>query len=187
MSNIIDMASFEHLRRSTSSERYRCPKTNILFPSIYKVLIPDCELVEDQPVFISTFSTEYRLKEPTDTFLLPDFPPLTSTRVITLSTEDDIYLDVIHFTNRDKALGFRQACLHLGLDPEYVRSTQDKQGTFILLARNDCPKKSGHIIYRCNGFQYIEGLGAEMECEYVAAFDSSGNIVTLIDIETTKN
>lgn len=61
MSNIIDMASFEHLRRSTSSERYRCPKTHILLPSIYKVLIPDCELVEDQPALINNLSIEYRL------------------------------------------------------------------------------------------------------------------------------
>ncbi len=47
MGDIIDMASFEHLRRSNSDDRYTCPKTNVTFPHIYKVMVPDGDLVND--------------------------------------------------------------------------------------------------------------------------------------------
>lgn len=183
MGNIIDMASFEHLRRSNSDDRYTCPKTNITFPHIYKVLVPDGELVDDVPVFIGTYSTEYRLKEPSSLEQLPGFPPLTATKISTLDAADEIYLDVIHFANKERALGFRQACGHLGLEPEYVRSFKDEQGVFLLLRRDDAPRKAGHIIYRSSGFQYFDALGAQMECEYVAAFNELGDLVLLQSIE----
>nr|WP_059390568.1 hypothetical protein [Pseudomonas toyotomiensis] len=183
MGNIIDMASFEHLRRSNTDDRYTCPKTNITFPHIYKVLVPDGDLVDDVPVFIGTYSTEYRLKEPSSLEQLPGFPPLTATKISTLDAADEIYIDVIHFNNKDRALGFRQACGHLGIEPQYVRSFKDEQGVFLLLCRDDVPKKIGHIIYRNSGLQYFDALGAQMECEYVAVFDSLGHAVPLIDIE----
>lgn len=183
MGNIIDMASFEHLRRSSTDDRYTCPKTNITFPHIYKVLVPDGDLVDDVPVFIGTYSIEYRLKEPSSLEPLPGFPPLTATKITTLDAADEIYLDVIHFTNKDKALGFRNACAHLGMEPECVHRLKDEQGIFLLLRRDDAPKKVGHIIYRSSDVQYVHGLGAEMECEYVAAFNSNGMAVSLQCIE----
>lgn len=183
MGNIIDMASFEHLRRSSTDDRYTCPKTNVTFPHIYKVLVPDGDLVDDVPVFIGTYSTEYRFKEPSSLEQLPGFPPLTATKISTLDAADEIYLDVIHFTQKDRALGFKQACEHLGIEPEHVRSFKDEQGIFLLLCRFDTPKKVGHIIYRSSGFQYFDALGAQMECEYVAAFNESGSVVSLADIE----
>lgn len=54
MGNIIDMASFEHLRRSKADDRYTCPKTNVTFPHIYKVQVPDGDLVNDVPAFVRT-------------------------------------------------------------------------------------------------------------------------------------
>ncbi|MDU9406611.1 hypothetical protein RTH74_03300 [Pseudomonas sp. zfem001] len=134
-------------------------------------------------VFIGTYSTEYRLKEPSSLEQLPGFPTLTATKISTLDAADEIYLDVIHFTNKDRALGFRQACGHLGLEPEHVCSFKDEQGVFLLLRRDDAPKKLGHIIYRSSDVQYIHGLGARMECEYVAAFSVEGNIVPMNCIE----
>ena len=147
MGNIIDMASFEHLRRSNTDDRYTCPKTNVTFPHIYKVLVPDGELVDDVPVFIGTYSTEYRLKEPSSLEQLPGFPPLTATKISTLDAADEIYLDVIHFASKERALGFRQACGYLGIEPESVRSFKDEQGVFLLLCRWVKSKKVGHIIY----------------------------------------
>ncbi|WP_312956087.1 hypothetical protein [Pseudomonas songnenensis] len=159
MGNIIDMASFEHLRRSNTDDRYTCPKTNVTFPYIYKVLVPEGELVDEVPVFIGTYSTEYRLKEPSNLEVLPGFPALTATKISTLDADDGIYFDVIHFANKDKALGFRDACIHLGLASDCVRWFKDEQGVFLLLCRDDAPKKKGHIIYRSSNFQNIEALG----------------------------
>ncbi|WP_312376526.1 hypothetical protein [Stutzerimonas nitrititolerans] len=183
MGNIIDMASFEHLRRSNTDDRYTCPKTNVTFPYIYKVLVPEGELVDEVPVFIGTYSTEYRLKEPSNLEQIPGFPPLTATKISTLNADAEIYLDVIHFTNKDRALGFRQACGHLGLEPEHVRSFKDEQGIFLLLRRNDAPRKVGHIIYRSSRLEYVDAVGVQMECEYVAAFNSKGDAVPLREIE----
>lgn len=183
MGNIIDMASFEHLRRSNADDRYTCPKTNVTFPYIYKVLVPEGELVDEVPVFIGTYSTEYRLKEPSNLEHIPGFPPLTATKISTLHADDEIYLDVIHFTNQDRALGFRQACAHLGIEPESVRGFEDDQGVFLLLRRGNPSKKQGHIIYRSSNFQYVDFMGCEMECECVAVFNSSGNVVPLASIE----
>jgi len=180
---IIDMASFEHLRRTNADDRYTCPKTKVTFPHIFKVLVPDGDLVDDVPVFIGTYSTEYRLKEPSSLEQLPGFPPLTATKISTLDAVDEIYLDVIHFTNKDRALGFRQACGHLGIEPEHVRSFKDDQGVFLLLRREDVPKKNRHIIYRSSNKQYFEALGCEMECEYVAAFNHIGDVVPMDSIE----
>lgn len=182
MGNIIDMASFEHLRRSNTDDRYTCPKTNVTFPHIYKVLVPEGDLVDEVPVFIGTFSTVYRLKEPSSLEQIPGFPPLTATKISTLNAEDEIYLDVIHFANKDKAQGFRHACGHLGIEPEHVAGFKDDQGVFILLRRESAPKKAGHIIYRSSKNQYFEAMRSEMECEYVAAFNSAGEIATLKDI-----
>jgi len=181
--NIIDMASFEHLRRSNTDGRYTCPKTNVTFPHIYKVQVPDGDMVDDVPVFIGTYSTEYRLKEPSSLEQLPGFPPLTAKKISTLDDSDDIYLDIIHFSNKDRALGFRHACGHLGIEPEHISTIKDKQGVFILLRRSDAPRKTRHIIYRCSSFEYFDALGAHMECEYVAAFDKLGNIAALANIE----
>lgn len=183
MGNIIDMASFEHLRRSNTDDRYTCTKTNVTFPHIYKVLVPEGELVDEVPAFIGTFSTEYRLKEPSNLEQLPGFPPLTATKISTLDAEDEIYLDVIHFANKDKAKGFRHACGHLGIEPEHVAGFKDHQGVFILLRREGTLKKRGHIIYRSSKNQYFEAMRSEMECEYVAAFNSSGDIINLKEIE----
>lgn len=83
MGNIIDMASFEHLRRSNTDDRYTCPKTNVTFPYIYKVQVPEGELVDEVPVFIGTYSTEYRLKEPSNLEQLPGFPSLIVTKIST--------------------------------------------------------------------------------------------------------
>jgi hypothetical protein len=175
--NIIDMASFEHLRRSNADDRYTCPKTNITFPHIYKVLVPECDLVDEVLVFLGTYSTEYRLKEPSSLEQLPGLPPLIATKISTLDAEDEIYLDVIHFANKDKAQGFRHACGHLGIEPERVAGFKDDQGVFILLRREGVPKKQGHIIYRSSKTQYFEALMAEVECEYVAAFNCFGCII----------
>lgn len=182
MGNIIDMASFEHLRRSNTDDRYTCPKTNVTFPYIYKVQVPEGELVDEVPVFIGTYSTEYRLKEPSNLEQLPGFPPLTVTKISTLDADAEIYLDVIHFTNKERAIGFRQACAHLGIEPENVHSFKDEQGEFLLLSMNNAPKKNGHVIYRSSNFQYINELRCSMECEYVAAFDSLGNIRPLGEV-----
>ncbi len=183
MGNIIDMASFEHLRRSNTDDRYTCPKTNVTFPNIYKVLVPEGELVDEVPVFIGTYSTEYRLKEPSNLEQLPGFPPLIVTKISTLDADAEIYLDVIHFTNKERAIGFRQACAHLGLDPESVRGFEGDQGVFILLRRDDAPEKCGHIIYRASSFQYINPMGCDMECEYVAVFNWMGEIVPLREVD----
>jgi len=182
--NIIDMASFEHLRRSNTDDRYTCPKTNATFPHIYKVLVPECDLVNEALVFLGTYSTEYRLKEPSSLEQLPGLPPLTATKISTLDAEDEIYLDVIHFANKDKAKGFRDACGHLGIEPEHVAGFKDEQGVFILLRREGAPKKNGHIIYRSSKHQYFEAMKAEMECEYVAAFNSAGVLVPIKNTET---
>lgn len=96
--------------------------------------MPDGDLVDDVPVFIGTYSTEYRLKEPSSLEQLPGFPPLTATKISTLDAADEIYLDVIHFANKDKALGFRQACAHLGINPELVKGFKDDQGVFYCCA-----------------------------------------------------
>lgn len=95
-------------------------------------------------------------------------------------------IDVIHFTNNDRALGFRQACGHLGLEPEHVRSFKDEQGVFLLLRRNDASKKVGHLIYRSSVVKFIHGLGTEMECEYVAAFNAMGDLIPLQSIEVNE-
>lgn len=183
MGNIIDMASFEHLRRSNTDDRYTCPKTNVTFPHIYKVLVPEGDLVDEVPVFIGTFSTEYRLKEPSSLEQIPGFPPLTASKISTLDAEDEIYLDVIHFANKDKALGFRHACTHLGIEAEHIGRFKDDQGVFILLRREGAPKKKGHIIYRTTGSQYVEPLKCEFERDYVAAFNTEGEIIALTDLE----
>lgn len=183
MGNIIDMASFEHLRRSNTDDRYTCPKTNVTFPHIYKVQVPECDLVGEALVFLGTYSTEYRLKEPSSLEQLPGLPPLTATKISTLDAEDEIYLDVIHFANKDKAMGFRQACTHLGIEPEHVRSLKNEQGVFLLLSRSDAQKKMRHIIYRSSSLQKCDVLRAEIEFEYVAAFSESGGVVPLADIE----
>ena len=185
MGNIIDMASFEHLRRSNTSDRYTCPITNITFPAIYKILVPDGEIVDDTPIFTGKFRTEYKLKESVDSgaSILPGFPPSVATKISTLNSDDAIYLDVIHFTNKDQALGFRNACAHLGIEPEHVSRFKDNQGVFILLRREGEPKKKSHIIYRSSKSSFIEALRCEMECEYVAAFNHVGEIVRLEDIE----
>ncbi|MDX1297041.1 MAG: hypothetical protein R3260_02205 [Pseudomonas sp.] len=183
MGNIIDIASFEHLRRSNTDDRYTCPKTNVTFPHIYKVLVPEGDLVDEVPVFIGTFSTEYRLKEPSSLEQIPGFPPLTATKISTLDAEDEIYLEVIHFANKDKAQGFRHACGHLGIEPGHVAGFKDDQGVFILLRREDAQNKKGHIIYRSSKRQYFEQLRCKIECEYIAAFNSLGEIVPLKDIE----
>ncbi|WP_394238127.1 hypothetical protein [Pseudomonas anguilliseptica] len=183
MGNIIDMASFEHLRRSNTDDRYTCPKTNVTFPHIYKVLMPEGDLVDGVPVFIGTFSTEYRLKEPSGLEQIPGFPPPTATKINTLDVEDEIYLDVIHFANKDKALGFRQACTHLGIEPEHIGRFKDDQGIFILLLREGAPKKKGHIIYHSSRYQYVETLRIEIESEYIAAFNTAGEIVPLIELQ----
>ncbi|QCT96197.1 hypothetical protein FEV13_04415 [Stutzerimonas degradans] len=183
MGNIIDMASFEHLRRSNTDDRYTCPKTNVTFPYIYKVQVPEGELVDEVPVFIGTYSTEYRLKEPSNLEQLPGFPSLIVTKISTLDADAEIYLDVIHFANKERAIGFRQACAHLGIEPESVRGFEDAQGVFLLLRRDNPTKKQGHIIYRSSKLQYFDQLGAEIECDYVAAFNDRGVIVPLADIE----
>ena len=183
MGNIIDMASFEHLRRSNTDDRYTCPKTNVTFPHIYKVLVPEGDLVDEVPVFIGTFSTVYRLKEPSSLEQIPGFPPVAATKISTLDAEDEIYLDVIHFSNKDKAQGFRHACGHLGIEPEHVAGFKDDQGVFILLRREGAQKKQGHIIYRSSKNQYFETLMAEIECEYVAALNSAGEIVSIEKVE----
>lgn len=147
------------------------------------MLVPEGDLVNEVPVFIGTFSTEYRLKEPSSLEQLPGFPPLTATKISTLDAEDEIYLDVIHFANKDKAAGFRHACTHLGLESEHVRGFKDNQGVFLILRIEGTPKKKGHIIYHSNKFQYLEALGCEVESECVAAFNSAGEIVSLKEIE----
>lgn len=181
------MASFEHLRRSNTDDRYTCTKTNVTFPYIYKVLVPEGDLVDEVPVFIGTFSTTYRLKEPSSLEQIPGFPPLTATKISTLDAEDEIYLEVIHFANKDKAVGFRHACTHLGIEAEHIGGFKDDQGVFILLHREGAPKKKGHIIYRSSKHQYFEQLKCEIECEYVAAFNSAGKIIPLEAIEDYRD
>ena len=183
MGQIIDMADFEHLRRPNTDGRYTCPKTDITFPQIYKVVTPDGELEDDVPVFNGEYSVEYRLKEPSSLEQIPGFPPLTATKISTLDADDDFYLDVIHFRSKEKAMGFREACGYLGMEPEDARLLKVDQGAFVLLRRNDAPKKNGHIIYHSTALQYFEAIRSEMECEYVAAFDASGRMVPLINIE----
>lgn len=67
--------------------------------------------------------------------------------------------------------------------PEFVKGFKDAQGAFLLLRRNDAVKKKGHIIYRSSKFEYIEGFGGSVESEYVAVFDSSGEVVPLSSVE----
>nr|WP_161627097.1 hypothetical protein [Pseudomonas sp. P818] len=135
------------------------------------------------PVFIGTYSTEYRLKEPSSLEQLPGFPPLIATKISTLDAADEIYLDVIHFTNKDKELGFRDACTHLGMASDFVRWFKDEQGVFLLLRRDDAPRKMSHVIYRSRKLQFFGALRAQIECEYVAAFNSKGDVVPLQQIE----
>lgn len=188
MGNIIDMASFEHLRgakRPNSSGRYTCPSTNVTFPKIYKVLIPEGEMVDDQPKFTGEFSAHYQLTTiPNNgTSDLPGFPASPATEICTLQSEDDFYLDVVHFENKEQGLGFREACFHLGMEIEHVSWLDSDQGTFILLTRQNSPKKNGHIIYRSSKSEYIEMLNRVMDCVYVSAFNSDGEIVFLESIE----
>ncbi|WP_312290127.1 hypothetical protein [Stutzerimonas nitrititolerans] len=186
MGNIIDMASFEHLRRSNTDDRYTCPKTNVTFPHIYKVMIPDGELINDQATFWGTFSAYYQLKEEPrhGNSTLPGFPPSTATEIATLQAEDGFYLDIIHFSRKERWEGFRDACFHLGMDMEAVSWTANEHGFFILLVKEDDAKKSSHVIYHSSGVEYVNELGQMLECRCVAAFNSFGVIVPYASIET---
>ncbi len=189
MGNIIDMASFEHLRRSDTDDRYTCPKTNITFPHIYKVMIPDGELIDGQAIFSGTFTPYYQLKrEPRHgNSDLPGFPPATATAIKTLQAEDGFYLDIIHFSKKERWEGFRDGCFHMGMDIEAVSWVANGCGMFILLTRESSAKKNGHVIYHSSKVEYVSALGQEMECRCVAAFNSSGAIVPYASIETYKD
>lgn len=185
MGNIIDMASFEHLRSQQKPLRYTCSKTGVTFPVIYKVLIPDAEMEGDQPVFTGEFLAYYQLKEQPrhGNSDLPGFPPSPATKISTLQAEDALYLDVLHFSNKDEAEGFKKACFHLGMEMEHVSWTESEQGAFVLLTREGNTKNNGHIIYRTSKNEFIEMLGMLLPCEYIAAFNSAGEIVPFKDIE----
>ncbi len=185
MGNIIDMASFEHLRGQQKPLRYNCPKTGVTFPVIYKVLIPGAEMEGDQPVFTGEFIAYYQLKEKPrhGNSDLPGFPPSPATKISTLQTEDEFYLDVMHFSNKDQAEGFKKACFHLGMVMEHISWMENEQGAFVLLTREGDTKKNGHIIYRTSKNEFIEKLGMLLPCEYIAAFNSAGEIVPLKDID----
>lgn len=189
MSNIIDMASFEHLRRSTSSERYRCPKTEILFPHIYRVEIPDGELVEGAPQFTGKFSDYYQLsKSPCYTNSeLPGFPESPATIINTLPTGANFYLELIHLKDKQQAEGFKQACFLFGMDLETLSDLENSQGVFILLTRKGNSRKNGHIFYRTSKEEYIKPIGKHLPCEYVAAFDSERNIKALTELTDAQD
>lgn len=181
MGNIIDMASFEHLRGQKKPARYTCPKTNVTFPVIYKVLIPDGEMDGDTPYFTGTFSAYYQLQETPcyGNSDLPGFPPSSATQISTLQTDDAFYLDVIHIANKEQGEGFRKAFYHLGMDSESLSWIEDQQGTFVLLTRKESSKKNGHILYHTSKDEYIAMLKRMMPCEYIAAFDSEHELVPL--------
>jgi len=185
MGNIIDMASFEHLRGQQKPLRYTCPKTGITFPIIYKVLIPDAEMEGDQPIFTGEFTEYYQLKEQPrhGNSDLPGFPPSPALKISTLQPNDAFYLDLLHFSNNDQAEGFRKACFHLGMEIEHVSWTESEQGSFVLLTRKGEPKKNGHILYRSSKNEFIGMLRMLLPCEYIAAFNVEGDIVPLKDIE----
>ncbi|ARU87465.1 hypothetical protein [Pseudomonas sp. M30-35] len=130
LGNVIDMASFEHLRRSNASERYTCPKTEVTLPIIYKVVTPEAGFVDEVVTFTGAFTTSHKLKAPSDDGepIFPGFPPTTATQISTLESTDEVFLDVIHFENKERAKGFRDACAHLGIEPEHVSSFKDSQG-----------------------------------------------------------
>lgn len=121
------MASFEHLRRTNANERYTCPKTEITFPIIYQVVTPNADFVDDEVTFTRTFTTSYKLKAPSDQEqpIFPGLPLATATQSSTLEREDEIFLDVIHFENKERAKGFRDACAHLGIEPENLSGFKD--------------------------------------------------------------
>lgn len=182
------MASFEHLRgaqKPNTDEGYTCPSSNVKFPNIYKVMIPDGDLVEDQIIFAGSFTANYQLTETPNSGIsdFPGFPPSPATKIRTLQADDAFYLDVVHFPNKEQAQGFRQACFHLGMELEHLSWLESDQGVFILLTRQDSQKKSGHIIYRSSKSEYIEMLGRHMECVCVSVFNSAGEIVPLKNIE----
>lgn len=179
------MASFEHLRGQKKSLRYTCPKTNVTFPVIYKVLIPDGEMDGDTPYFTGSFSSYYQLHEKPcyGNSDLPGFPPSSATQISTLQADDAFHLDLIHIANREQGEGFRRACYHLGMDAENLSWFENQQGAFILLVRGGGSKKDGHILYRSNKDEYIDMLQRTLPCEYVAAFNSAGEIVKLKEID----
>jgi len=186
MGNIIDMASFEHLRGQQKPLRYTCAKTGITFPIIYKVLIPDAEMESEQPVFTGEYMEYYQLKEQPrhGNSDLPGFPPSPASKISTLQAADDFYLDLVHFSNKDEAEGFKRACFYLGMEMEHISWIESEQGAFVLLTRKDNEKKNGHIIYRSRKNEYVDMLGMLLPCEYAAAFNSTGEIVPLKHIES---
>jgi hypothetical protein len=184
MGKIIDMASFEHLRGQKKSLRYTCPKTNVTFPVIYKVLIPDGEMDGDTPYFTGTFSSYYQLHEKPcyGNSDLPGFPPSSATQISTLQADDAFHLDVIHIANKEQGEGFRKACYHLAIDAESMSWIENKQGTFALLKREGS-KKNSHILYYTSKDEYIEMLSRTLPCEYVAAFNCEGEIVPMKNLQ----
>lgn len=185
MGNVIDMASFEHLRSRDKSSQYTCPKTNVTFPVIYKVLVPDGDMDGDRPYFTGTFSAYYQLKEEPcyGNSDLPGFPESSATKINAIQPDDKFYLDFVYIKNKEQAEGFKKACFHLGMNLEVVSWMGGEQGIFVLLTRKNAPKKNGHILYYTSKDEYIERLDRIMPCDYVAAFNSNGEVVPLGEIE----
>lgn len=182
------MASFEHFRGQRKPARYTCPKTNVTFPLIYKVMIPHAEIGDDgQPTFTGEFDAYYQLTEIPcyENSTLRGFPPSSATTLSTLQAEEEFHLEVLHFANKETAQGFRQACFHLGMELDQVSWMEDIQGAFVLLTRNENAKKNGHIIYRSSKDEYISMLMQFLPCEYVAAFNSKSELVTIPETEET--
>lgn len=184
MGNVIDMASFEHLRSRDKSSQYTCPKTNVTFPAIYKVLVPDGDMDGDKPYFTGTFSAYYQLKEEPcyGNSDLPGFPESSATKINAIQADDKFYLDLVHIKDKEQSEGFKKACFHLGMNLEVVSWVEGEQGTFILLTRRGASKKNGHILYHTSKNEYIEQLGGVMPCDYVAALNAQSEIVPLANI-----
>lgn len=175
------MASFEHLRGRNRTSQYTCQKTNVTFPLIYKVLIPDGDMDGEKPYFTGTYTPYYQLTEEPcyGNSDIPGFPISSATAIAAIQPDDELYLELIHIKSKDQAEGFRNACFHLGMDLEVVSWLENEQGAFVLLTRKGGSKKNGHVIYHTSKDEYIPMLGRVMPCEYVAAFDSYGEIVSL--------
>mgnify|MGYP003109457286 CR=1 FL=1 len=177
---VIDMASYEHLRRKRiGSEPYTCSETGVTFPPIYKVLIPDADEINGAAVFSGTFSPYYQLsQEPRDSISeWPGFPESKVTEISTLDKGDEFYLDVIYFKDKKVAQGFIEACYHFGMMSGYVSKKSTEKGVFVLLTRTDDRRKDACILYHTSGHKLIELMNCEMPCNYVATFNYLGELI----------
>lgn len=193
--NVANMADFAQKRMAKQaggkpeslesfSEGFKCNRTGIVFPKLYRAHYPVLDLYEgrSEPVHDGSFFLQYQLT-PAEQYANGSWPGVPQAKIEAfqvLSDDDKCWLEVFAFPTRERAEGFRDAALRFLPEAGPDMITQGPSGFFCITARQDKPNLYGLITYHTIGAIEMPGMSKTVDAFYSTTIDRAG-VVTPAD------